>query len=199
MLPRARGDGPLIHAVRVDGKWCSPRTRGWSRGARRRRATTTVLPAHCGGMVSARLRPGQRSRSAPRVRGDGAERIKTRLMLAECVLGTPGWSLFRGVVVVHVSVRPRVRTWGWSLGEDEPALRGVVLPRTRGWSRRRHATLRVWAKCHTTLRTGSYGHVSSRFGGGVTSSAQRRCSACAQSTDTSPVRMPRSASGSLTA
>ncbi len=67
--PRARGDGPALTRAFTHVQGCSPRTRGWSRRARRVPARTGA-PAHAG-MVPGVIRPAGAGGGAPRARGDG--------------------------------------------------------------------------------------------------------------------------------
>ncbi len=111
-LPRARGAGPRSPVRMSVSDGSSPRTRGWSHAAVRRRHVTAVVPAHAG-LVPRRRRPRRSGCRRPRPRGAGP-----------CTLRWPS--------VSTMSSRAR------EAGPDQADLGtadAASSPRTRGWSR----------------------------------------------------------------
>ena len=89
--PRARGDGPAAIRRIVHEPTCSPRTRGWSRGAGTQGAEPGLLPAHAGMVpVLAAARPERQA--APRARGDGPTITCRSPGMRFCSPRTRGWS-----------------------------------------------------------------------------------------------------------
>ena len=111
--PHARGDGPAARTRFQDAVMCSPRTWGWS--ARRQLAAELgrVLPTHVG-MVRAIWARSSSAPSAPHARGDGPLAPLVRVKIGAC---SP-------------------RTWGWSVGSQQPTLWRLVLPTHVGMVRR---------------------------------------------------------------
>ena len=89
--PRARGDGPSGVGHMAGTLLCSPRTRGWSPGARTYHQTFVLLPAHAG-MVPIVLSRRSGRPPAPRARGDGPPPCAARPPCRSCSPRTRGWS-----------------------------------------------------------------------------------------------------------
>src|SRR5690606_18995475 len=89
--PRARGDGPSSGGAVGVADRCSPRTRGWSPGARRLHPDAGLLPAHAG-MVPCSPTPPAEVMAAPRARGDGPPFTQPEMRSHTCSPRTRGWS-----------------------------------------------------------------------------------------------------------
>src|SRR5947207_781164 len=70
---------------------CSPRTRGWSPADPHAGLENLLLPAYAG-MVRTAVTSTPRTRSAPRVRGDGPQRYVWPAVALACSPRTRGWS-----------------------------------------------------------------------------------------------------------
>ena len=131
--PRARGDGPLAHALARSGKNCSPRPRGWSPEAHRDRPIDQLLPAPAG-MVQLKTECIRLPTPAPRARGDGPYAYGARSGTDFCSPRPRGWSLDLGIIPPIPDLLPAPagmvpRRPGASCPSRHCS------PRPRGWSR----------------------------------------------------------------
>ena len=90
-LPRARGDGPPTRPGCPACEPASPRSRGWTPHATRRRRRLQGFPA-LAGMDPGSPRFPLRRRGLPRARGDGPERRRANLRLYLASPRSRGWT-----------------------------------------------------------------------------------------------------------
>ena len=153
-LPRARGDGPGRRRREALPRRASPRSRGWTRRARRAGGSLEGFPA----LAGMDLRAGSGSRDSarlPRARGDGPQRYGIIVRDARASPRSRGWtSSIRAVACQHrgfpalagmdpsgpsrsgrAAGLPRARGDGPGtiLRHDDPAW---ASPRSRGWTHR---------------------------------------------------------------
>ena len=128
-LPRTRGDGPRACAAAGKNAPASPHTRGWTRAAPVRAASTGGFPAHAGmdprGTRAAASRPG-----LPRTRGDGPDAARVQRQRGEASPHTRGWTRRRRRAAAGDSGFPAHA--GMDLARPRSARQSARLPRTRG-------------------------------------------------------------------
>ena len=90
-LPRARGDGPPLHATYTPPTAASPRSRGWTCPSRPRRTPSGGFPALAGMDPSCRAGCGPR-RWLPRARGDGPGTAGSGTGAASASPRSRGWT-----------------------------------------------------------------------------------------------------------
>ena len=151
-LPRTRGDGPVVHACRVNGVAASPHTRGWTPQIIAQTSDTEGFPAHAG-MDPASPRRSAGRRRLPRTRGDGPRLGGIPRPPGSASPHTRGWTHWRELVkhpnegfpahagmdreqVLSAADRgwlPRTRGDGPSSRARADA-RAEASPHTRGWT-----------------------------------------------------------------
>ena len=151
--PRASGDGPLGSLPSAAASSCSPRERGWSRGAVVVSRRAHVLPARAGMVPVSRHVPAW-ARRAPRASGDGPSQPGMAGRMWGCSPRERGWSLLDSahrliadVLPARAGMVPR-RPTQVVAGHGAPRASGdgpyselvqlspdMCSPRERGWSR----------------------------------------------------------------